>query len=95
MHQAIGSVLYVTAHKLPHIVYAFSFQQAVTECTMFQECVRVWGYKNMSDVAYALKEYSNKWYRHVTNDYSVVSAKTVVWNQRYPITKKYLNEMRD
>ena len=39
MHQAVGSVLYATAHRLPHIVYVFSFQQAVTECTMFQECL--------------------------------------------------------
>lgn len=31
MHQAIASVLYATGHKLPHIVYAFSFQQAVTD----------------------------------------------------------------
>lgn len=29
----------------------------------------------MSDVVFALKEYSNKGYRHVTNDYSVISAK--------------------
>lgn len=29
----------------------------------------------MSDVVFALKEYSNKGYRHVTNDYSVINAK--------------------
>lgn len=95
MHQAIASVLYATARKLSHKVYSFLFQQAVTECTTFQEYVRDPGYKNMSDVVFALKEYSNKGYRHVTNDYSVISAKVSVWYRRYPITEKYLNKVRD
>lgn len=60
MHQTIVKVLYTTTYKLPHIVHSFFFQQAVIEYTMFQECARGGGYTNMSDVMFALKEYSNK-----------------------------------
>lgn len=49
----------------------------------------------MSDVVFALKEYSNKGYRHVTNDYSVISAKIRAWCGRHWITEKYLNKVRD
>lgn len=61
MHQTIVKVLYTTTYKLPHIVHSFFFSaKAVIEYTMFQECARGLGYKNMSDVMFALKEYSNK-----------------------------------
>lgn len=40
----------------------------------------------MSDVMFALKEYSNKGYRHVTNDYSVMCAKIRMRYGRYKIT---------